>query len=157
MTKGERIKNVREKTGYSQIELADKIQVSKQTMYKYENDIITNIPSDKIEEIAKWCQTTPSFLMGWDDDEEFQTLKANRKQFAEKWNIQFYEKKMFNAFSKLSDNNKKKSIEYTDHLLAGQRMEEEVLNAAHERTDIDVTDEIRKQDDAIMDDDSEWE
>lgn len=31
----------------SQVEFADKINVSKQTLYKYENDIITNIPSDK--------------------------------------------------------------------------------------------------------------
>ena len=31
----------------SQVEFADKINVSKQTLYKYEDDIITNIPSDK--------------------------------------------------------------------------------------------------------------
>lgn len=31
------------------------------------------------------------------------------------------------------------------------------LNAAHKRTDIEVTDEMQKHDDAIMDDDSEWE
>ena len=53
MTVGERIKKVREKTGMSQVEFADKINVSKQTLYKYENDIITNIPSDKIEAAAK--------------------------------------------------------------------------------------------------------
>ena len=53
MTVGERIKKVREKTGMSQVEFADKINVSKQTLYKYENDIITNIPSDKIEAADK--------------------------------------------------------------------------------------------------------
>ena len=47
MTVGERIKKVREKTGMSKVEFADKINVSKQTLYKYEDDIITNIPSDK--------------------------------------------------------------------------------------------------------------
>lgn len=31
------------------------------------------------------------------------------------------------------------------------------LNAAHERTDIEVTEEMQKHDDAIMDDDSGWE
>ena len=31
------------------------------------------------------------------------------------------------------------------------------VNAAHERTDIEVTDEMRKHDDDIMNDDSEWE
>ena len=49
-------------------DLADKIGVSKQTMYKYENNIVTNIPSDKIELIAKNLGTTPAALMGWTRD-----------------------------------------------------------------------------------------
>ena len=53
--------------GLSQVELADKIGVSKQTLYKYENDIITNIPSDKIEAIAKVTGATPAEIMGWED------------------------------------------------------------------------------------------
>lgn len=52
MTIGERIKEIRDRTNMSQVDFADKINVSKQTLYKYENDIITNIPSDKIEAIA---------------------------------------------------------------------------------------------------------
>jgi transcriptional regulator with XRE-family HTH domain len=32
-----------------------------------------------------------------------------------------------------------------------------LLNAAHERTDIEVTDEMRQHDNDIMNDDSEWE
>lgn len=65
MTIGERIKNARKKTGLSQVDFADKINVSKQTLYKYENNLITNIPSDKIEAIAKLTTTPPAFLMGW--------------------------------------------------------------------------------------------
>lgn len=68
MTIGERIKSVREKLDMSQVAFADKISVSKQTLYKYENDIITNIPSDKIEEIAKIGGISPAYLMGWEDD-----------------------------------------------------------------------------------------
>lgn len=65
MTKGQRIKSLREKINMTQTEMAEKIDVSKQTLYKYENDIITNIPSDKIEAIAKITGSTPSFIMGW--------------------------------------------------------------------------------------------
>jgi hypothetical protein len=36
-------------------------------MYKYENDVITNIPSDKIELMAQALRTTPAYIMGWDD------------------------------------------------------------------------------------------
>lgn len=83
--------------------------------------------------------------------------KAARKEYARLWNIQFFEKKILNPFSQLNDDNKKKSIAYTENLLSNQKMEEELLNAAHERTDIEVTDEMRQHDDDIMDDDSEWE
>lgn len=65
MTKGQRIKKLRETRGLSQVELADAINVSKQTLYKYENDIITNIPSDKIEAIASILHSEPGYIMGW--------------------------------------------------------------------------------------------
>lgn len=65
MTVGERLKHLREQLGMSQVDLASKINVSKQTLYKYENDIITNIPSDKIESAAKVCNVSPAYLMGW--------------------------------------------------------------------------------------------
>ena len=64
MTIGKKIKDLREKKGLSQVELADKISASKQTLYKYENDIVTNIPSDKIEAIARILGTSPSYLRG---------------------------------------------------------------------------------------------
>lgn len=66
MTRGQRIRKARTDAGISQTELAAKIKVSKQTLYKYENDIITNIPSDKIAEIAEICDVTPNYLMGWE-------------------------------------------------------------------------------------------
>lgn len=65
MSKGQRIKMYREAIHLSQVELAERIGVSKQTLYKYENDIITNIPSDKIEAIARETNTTPEMIMGW--------------------------------------------------------------------------------------------
>lgn len=67
MSKGQRIKELREHLHLGLTELAEKINVSKQTLYKYENDIVTNIPSDKIEELASALNTTPAYLMGWED------------------------------------------------------------------------------------------
>lgn len=66
MNKGERIKELRERIGKSQTEFAEMIGVSKQTLYKYENNIITNIPSDKIEAIAETTNATPGYVMGWE-------------------------------------------------------------------------------------------
>ena len=69
MAKGEQIKFYRALKGYSQTELAERIGVSKQTLYKYENNIITNIPSDKIELISSVLEVAPDIIMGWSKEE----------------------------------------------------------------------------------------
>lgn len=69
MNKGERIKKRREQIGLTQVALADMIGESKQTIYKYEAGIVTNIPSDKIELIAKALRVQPEWIMGWTDTE----------------------------------------------------------------------------------------
>lgn len=66
MTIGERIKSLRERKKLTQTELAEIVGTSKQNIYKYENNIITNIPSDKIEIIAGCFNVSPSYLMGWE-------------------------------------------------------------------------------------------
>ena len=77
MSKGKRIKLLRIKKGMAQVELAQKIGVSKQTLYKYENDIITNIPSDKIELLASVLDTTPAYIMEWEEpDSDSQPFSA---------------------------------------------------------------------------------
>lgn len=68
MTVGDRIRKQRELLEISQTDLAENVKISKQTLYKYENNIITNIPSDKIENIAKRLFVSPSYLMGWEDN-----------------------------------------------------------------------------------------
>ena len=64
------IKREREKAGISQTDFAKMIKVTKQTLYKYEQGIITNIPSNKIEEIANVLGVSPSYIMGWEDTTE---------------------------------------------------------------------------------------
>lgn len=68
MTIGERIKTKRLENHYTLEALAKFAHTSKQTIHRYENGIISNIPSDKIELIAKALNTTPAYLMGWEDE-----------------------------------------------------------------------------------------
>ncbi|MBQ6148934.1 MAG: helix-turn-helix transcriptional regulator [Oscillospiraceae bacterium] len=70
MTTGEKIKMLREKDGLSQVELAERIGETKQTIYKYENDIVDNIPKKKIEAIAKIFDVEPGYLYGWTDNRQ---------------------------------------------------------------------------------------
>ncbi len=44
------------------------VGVTRQTIQKYESGVVSNIPSDKIELLAKALHTTPAYLMGWEDD-----------------------------------------------------------------------------------------
>lgn len=67
MNVGDRIKLRRKEIGMSQTDLANEVGSTKQNIYKYENGIITNIPSDKVEAISAALCTTPAYLMGWDD------------------------------------------------------------------------------------------
>ena len=65
MTIGERIKTLRTEKGMTQTELAELLQTTKQNIFKYENGIVTNIPSDKIEKMAEIFGIEPATLMGW--------------------------------------------------------------------------------------------
>lgn len=67
MTIGQRIKELRHRRGLSAVELGLRVGASKQTIYKYENDIITNIPYDTVIALANTLNVTPGFLMGWDE------------------------------------------------------------------------------------------
>lgn len=68
MSAGERIRELRLQHGITQEELASYLNTTKQTIYKYETGIITNIPLDKIEKLANKFNVSASFLAGWDDE-----------------------------------------------------------------------------------------
>jgi len=69
MTVGERIKRRRKELNLTLEDLSKKASVSRQTIFRYENGEIKNIPSDKIELIAKALETSPSVLMGWENQD----------------------------------------------------------------------------------------
>ena len=63
MNIGKRIAKVRKEKGISQTELGEICGTTKQTIFKYENGIITNIPLDKLEKIADALDVPPAYLM----------------------------------------------------------------------------------------------
>lgn len=65
---GDRLKELRESRNLSQTEVATRIGITKQSLYKYENGLIKNIPIDKIEALANYYDVSPSLIMGWKDD-----------------------------------------------------------------------------------------
>ena len=49
-------------------ELAKRLGTSKQTIQRYENGIIANVPPEKIERLAEALSVTPAELMGWSEN-----------------------------------------------------------------------------------------
>lgn len=67
MDKGKVIKELRLRNDMTQEELAKYLGTTKQTIYKYENNIVTNIPSDNIMKLAKLFNVSPLVIMGIDE------------------------------------------------------------------------------------------
>ena len=102
MSKGKRIKELREKYELTQDQLAQKLETTKQTIFKYENGIVTNIPSDKVEKMASIFNVSPSYILGWDDT------------IAEKPNPK--EKHVVEIFRNLNDDGQDRVIEYAEYV-----------------------------------------
>lgn len=70
----QKLRSLRKERGLSLEQLADMIGTSRQTVHRYETGAITNIPPEKIEALARALGTTPSSLMGWDDEGGYPTF-----------------------------------------------------------------------------------
>ena len=68
MTKGERIKARREALGLSVGELAERLNKNRATIYRYESGEIEDMPITVLEPLAKALNTTPAYIMGWEED-----------------------------------------------------------------------------------------
>lgn len=67
MTVGTRIKKAREAADMTQEELGVICGTTKQSIFKYETGVVTNIPLDRLEKIAEALKVSPAYLMGWDE------------------------------------------------------------------------------------------
>lgn len=68
MSIGNRIKDMRQRSGLSVDELALRLGKNRATVYRYENGDIENLPVSVLEPLAKVLETTPEYLMGWTDN-----------------------------------------------------------------------------------------
>lgn len=157
---GQKIKTLREEKGMTLEELGNKVGVGKSTVRKWETGMIANMRRDKIAKVASALETSPAYLMGWEPiDSNFSGKEAPKEIYDKSKNSvsKFHRehKELLDIYEKLSSSNQKRVFTYSKNLLMNQQMEEELtVQAAHERTDIEVTDEMRQHDDDIMDDEN---
>lgn len=67
MTVGQRIKQRRKELGVSADKLAKSLGKDRSTIFRYEKGDIEKLPIDILEPIAKALNTTPEYLMGWEE------------------------------------------------------------------------------------------
>ena len=70
MNIGKRIKLRRKEIGMSADKLGEMLGKDRSTIYRYEKGDIENLPLDILQPIAKALNTTPQYLMGWQDDKK---------------------------------------------------------------------------------------
>lgn len=67
MNIGQRIKQQRKLLRLSADDLGKRLGKNRATIYRYENGEIENLPLDVLEPLAEALETTPAYLMGWED------------------------------------------------------------------------------------------
>lgn len=68
MTMAENIKYLRLKHGLTQEQLGEVIGVQKSAIRKYESGMVENIPRSSIKKMADLFGVSPSYLMGWEEE-----------------------------------------------------------------------------------------
>lgn len=108
MNVGERIKQRRKSMKMSADQLAERVGVSRSTIFRYEKGDIEKVGPDVLKGIAKALNTTPSFLMGWDDIQESKSKDLE----------------IISIYNELQTPRQKKVLTYADNQLKEQRSEE---------------------------------
>ncbi len=82
MTMGQRLYSLRKAKKMTQEDVAKRLDVAVQTIYKYEKGIVTNIPLDKLELLARVLDTTTTYITGWGNAE------SSIKDFSNLYNVE---------------------------------------------------------------------
>lgn len=150
---GNRIKERRQRLGLTADDLAEKVNKSRATIYRYENGDISKLPTTVLEPLAEALQTTPAYLMGWVEDPESKITpiepRLKRQHMLESY------------FNRLNWDGQDKVIAYAADLAENPKYRTAhpylLQEAAHERGDIEITAVEAAHDSSIMLDDKEWE
>ena len=90
MSIGQRIKVMKKQQGLSIDDLACKLGRNRTTIYRYENGDIENLPLGILDSLANALNTTPAYLMGWDnssakEDYVYEDVDKAILKYTDKW------------------------------------------------------------------------
>lgn len=121
---GERIKQRRLELGYTADMLAKILNKNRATIYRYENGDIENMPIDVLEPLAKALNTTPAYLMGWNDSEQSVEPKPKDGYYTDPEAAEFAEylrtrpgaRMLFSAAKDMSKEEMEETVKYIEFL-----------------------------------------
>lgn len=101
---GEKIKQRRKELGLTVDEVANKIGKNRATVYRYESNKIEDMPVGILIPLSHILQTTPSYLMGW---EENISSAYNAKE----------QKKLMEIYSMLNEKGQQALLSYAGYVI----------------------------------------
>ena len=124
---GERIKQRRLELGYTADALATWLNKNRATIYRYENGDIENMPIDVLEPLAKALNTTPAYLMGWQEPHQGSTstlsnqtedyyLDAETAEYAEMLRTRPEMRMLFSASRGISKEEMQEAVNYIEFI-----------------------------------------
>lgn len=149
----DRIRSMRIQKGITLAQIAEKLGVTEATAQRYESGNIKSVPYEHMCAYGEILGCSPAYLMGWlDIAEENKPTKEELTRFK----ANTYEALVVKEMQKMNKAGKVKLLDTARDMNCSPLYNDDYeieLKAAHERTDIEVTDEMRKHDDDIMSDD----
>ena len=67
MTPGERIKALRKELNLTQEDIGNALGIQKAAVQKYEKGTVKNIKRENLIKLAKLLNTTPEYILGWEE------------------------------------------------------------------------------------------
>ena len=149
----DRIRSMRIQKGITLAQIAEKLGVTEATAQRYESGNIKSVPYEHMCAYGEILGCSPAYLMGWlDIAEENKSTKEELTRFK----ANTYEALVDKEMQKMNKAGKVKLLDTARDMTCSPLYNPDYqveLKAAHERTDIEITDEMRKHDDDIMSDD----
>lgn len=144
------IRSRRIELGFTMKELADLCGVSEGTISRWESGHISNMKRDKVALLSKVLGIPAEVIMGWENDVDRFEKTANAFNKAHTYFLTGRIEAHMKDYQKLNDAFKDRIDSLTKALLSAQEAEEDLLLAAHVRTDITPTNEDKLHDISIV-------
>lgn len=123
----ERIKRLRKQNKLSVDEIVKKLNISRATYYRYESNEIEKLPLTILEPLSKILNTTPAYLMGWQEPHQGSTstlskqtedyyLDAETAEYAEMLRTRPEMRMLFSASRGISKEEMQEAVNYIEFI-----------------------------------------